>query len=95
MKGKEDYDKCKDKREYTSSKHKSRGRKLCKEACKTQFRKTAKAQEHAFLDSLSDLKKDSTSSDDESEHKIKDKLNGLCFHTNTAKKGFCVMALDN
>jgi hypothetical protein len=37
---------------------------------------------------------DSTSSDDESECKIMDKLNILCFHANTAE-GFCVMALDD
>jgi hypothetical protein len=38
---------------------------------------------------------DSTSSDNEFECKITDKLNILCFHANTAKKGFCVMALDD
>ena len=66
-----------------------------------QFYKSAKAQEHAFLNSLSDLKKDSmdsgssTSSDDESKRKINDKMNGLYFHADTAEGGLCTMAVGN
>jgi len=66
-----------------------------------QFCKSAKAQERAFLDSLSDLEKDSmdsdssTSSDDESKRKINDNMNGLCFHVDTTEGGLCTMALDN
>jgi hypothetical protein len=100
-KGKEDYNKHKDKCKYTSSKHKFKGIKLYKKALKKLFHKTTKAQGRAFLDSLNELEKDSTanntstSSDDKFEHKIKDKCNGHCFHANTTKKGFCIMALDD
>jgi hypothetical protein len=66
-----DSSKRKDKREYTS-KHKSK-RGFDKEALKKKYFKKAKAQERAFLTSLSDLDNDtdddrssSPSSDDES-----------------------------
>jgi hypothetical protein len=94
-----DSSKRKDKRGHTSSKHKSKGG-FDKEAIK-EFLKKAKAHKHAFLDCLSDLEKDSTdrdsstSSDNESKRKIKDKLSGLCFHTDTTKQGLCTMALSD
>jgi hypothetical protein len=73
-----------DKHEYTS-KHKSKG-EFDKEALKKKYFKKAKAQERAFLASLSDLDNDtdddrssSPSSDDESEKRREDKLTGICF----------------
>ncbi|XP_066333853.1 spore wall protein 1-like [Miscanthus floridulus] len=53
-----DSDKRKDKRDYTSGKHKAKGG-LDKEAIKKAYRRKAKAQERAFLASLSDLDDDS------------------------------------
>ena len=80
-----DSSKRKDKSEYASSKHKSKGG-FNKEALQKMYLKKAKAQEHAFLTSLSDLDNDtdddhssSPSSDDESKRKREDKLTGLCF----------------
>jgi hypothetical protein len=79
---KHDIAKRKDKREYTSGKHKSKGG-FNKEALKKKYLKKAKAHECAFLDSLNDLEKDSTdsdsstSSDNKFERKIKDKLSRL------------------
>jgi hypothetical protein len=90
----------KDKREHTFGKHKSK-RGFDKEAIKNEYLKKAKAHDRAFLDSLSDLEKDSTdndsstSSDNESKRKIKDKLSGLCFLADTTKQGFCTMALGD
>jgi hypothetical protein len=79
-----DSSKRKDKREYTS-KHKSKGG-VDKEALKKKYFKKAKAQERAFLVSLSDLDNDtdddrssSPSSDDESEKRREDKLTRLFF----------------
>jgi predicted neuraminidase len=73
-----------------------------KEALKNKYLNKAKAQERAFLASLSDLDNDidddrssSPSSDDESERKHKDKLTGLCFVTGSTHRGFCTMAVDN
>jgi hypothetical protein len=88
----------KDKREYTS-KHKSKGG-FDKEALKKKYFKKAKAQERAFLASVSDLDNDtdddcsSSSSDDESERKHEDKLTGLCFIAGSTHRGFYTMAID-
>jgi hypothetical protein len=88
-----DSNKRKDKCEYTS-KHKSKGR-FDKEALKKKYFKKAKAQERAFLASLSDLDNDtnddrsSSSSDDESERKRKDKMIRLCFVAGPTHVGFC------
>jgi hypothetical protein len=97
---KHDVSKCKDKHEYTSGKHKSKGG-FDKETIKKKFLKKVKDHKHAFLDCLSDLEKDSTnndsstSSNNESKHKIKDTLSGLCFHADTTKQGFYTMALGD
>jgi hypothetical protein len=78
-----DSSKRKDKHEYTS-KHKSKGG-FDKEELKKKYFKKAKAQERAFLASLSDLDNDtdwsssSPLSDDESEKRCEDKFTGLCF----------------
>jgi hypothetical protein len=72
-----------------------------KEAIKKEFIKKTKAHKRAFLDCLSDLEKDSTdsdsstSSDNESKRKIKDKLSGLYFHADTTKQGLCTMTLGD
>jgi hypothetical protein len=94
-----DSSKRKDKREYTS-KHKSKGG-FNKEALKKKYFKKAKAQERAFLASLSDLDNDtdddrssSPSSDDESEKRCEDKLIGLCFVAKSIYGGYCTMAVD-
>ena len=95
-----DSGKRKDKRDYTSGKHKAKGG-FDKEAIKKAYRRKAKAQERAFLASLSDLDDDSDddhssspSTDDESEKKREDKLNGLCFVAGANRGGFCTMAVD-
>jgi hypothetical protein len=93
-------DKRKDKYEYTSGSHKSK-EGFDKEAIKKKFLKKAKAHKRAFLNCLNDLENDSTdsdsstSSDNESKRKIKDKLSGLCFHANTTKQGFYTMSLGD
>jgi hypothetical protein len=93
-----DSSKRKDKRRHTSGKHKSKGG-FDKVAIK-EFLKKAKAHKRAFLNCLSDLKKDSTdsdsstSSDNESKRKMKDKLSGLYFHADTTKQGLYTMAMD-
>jgi hypothetical protein len=85
---------------YNSSKRKSKGG-FDKEAIKKDFLKKAKAHNCSFLDCLSDLEKDSTNSDsstsndNESKRKIKDKLSGLCFHADTTKQGLCTTALGD
>jgi hypothetical protein len=68
---------------------------------KKKYLKKDKAQEHAFLASLSDLNNDtdddrssSSSSDDESKRKCKDKLARLCFVADSIHRGFCTMAID-
>jgi hypothetical protein len=81
---------------YSSGKYKSKGG-FNKEALKKKYLQKAKIKEHAFLASLSDLDHDSddvisSSSDDETERWVEDKLNGLCFIAYTAR-GFCTMAL--
>jgi hypothetical protein len=92
-----DSSKRKDKRKYTS-KHKLKGG-FDKEALKKYFKK-AKAQERAFLTSLSDLNNDtdddrsSSSSDDESEKRREDKLTELCFVTKSIHGDYCTMAVD-
>jgi hypothetical protein len=98
--GKYDSIKRKDKREYTSSKHKSKG-EFDKEVLKKKYLKKDRDQEHAFLASLSDLNNDidddhssSSSSNDESERKHEDKLTGLCFIVGSTHGGFCTMAVD-
>jgi hypothetical protein len=95
-----DSSKRKDKRDYTSKKYKSK-KGFDKEALKKMYRKKAKAQERAFLASLSDLDNDSgddrsssPSSDDESERKMEEKLTGLCFVADSTHRGFCTMAID-
>jgi hypothetical protein len=93
-----DSSKHKDKHEYTS-KHKSKGG-FDKEALKKKYFKKAKAQERAFLASLSDLNNDtnddrsSSSSDDESEKRRGDKLTGLYFVAKSIHGGYCTMAMD-
>jgi hypothetical protein len=94
-----DSSKRKDKREYTS-KHKSKGG-FNKEVLKKKYFKKAKAQERAFLASLSDLENDtdddrsySPSSDDESEKRREDKLTGLCFVAKSIHGGYCTMVVD-
>jgi hypothetical protein len=94
-----DSSKREDKHEYTS-KHKSK-REFNKEALKKYFKK-AKAQEHAFLASLSDLDNDtdddrsssSPSSDDESEKRREDKLTRLCFIPKSIHGGYYTMVVD-
>ncbi|XP_021305524.1 uncharacterized protein LOC110431140 [Sorghum bicolor] len=95
-----DSGKRKDKHDYTSKKYKSK-KGFDKEALKKMYRKKAKAQERAFLASLSDLDNDSgddrsssPSSDDESERKMEEKLTGLCFVADSTHGGFCTMAID-
>jgi hypothetical protein len=101
IKGKSDSGKRKDKHDYAFVKHKSQGRKMSKEALKKKYIKNTKAQKYAFLASLSDPKLDSSdndsssSSDDESKKKLQDKLNKLCFLTDTTKDRFCFMALGD
>jgi hypothetical protein len=73
----------KGKREYTSDKYKSKGG-FDKEAFKKKYLQKAKIKECAFLASLSKLYHDSnnaasSSSDEETERRVEDKLNGLCF----------------
>jgi hypothetical protein len=93
-----DSSKRKDKHEYTS-KYKSKGG-FDKEAVKKEYFKKAKAQERAFLASLSDLDNDtdddrsSSSSDDESEKRREDKLTRLCFVAKSIHGGYCTMAVD-
>jgi hypothetical protein len=94
-----DSSKRKDKREYIS-KHKSKGG-FDKAALKKKYFKKAKAQERAFLASLSDLdnntdddRSSSPSSDDEFEKRHEDKLTGLCFITKSIHRGYCTMAVD-
>ena len=66
------------------------------------YLKKAKAQEHAFLASLSDLDNDtdddrssSSSSNNESERKRENKLTRLCFITGSTHGGVCTMAVDD
>jgi hypothetical protein len=95
---KHDSSKRKDKREYTS-KHKSKGG-FDKEALKKKYFKKAKAQERAFLASLSDLNNDtdddrsSSSSDDESKKRCEDKMTRLCFVAKSIHGGYCTMVVD-
>jgi hypothetical protein len=72
LKGKSDSCKRKDKNEYTSDMHKFREGKISKEMLKKKYIKNVKAQERAFLSSLSNLELNSSnnnfaSGDDESE----------------------------
>jgi ferredoxin len=81
---------------YSSGKYKSKVG-FNKEALKKNYLHKAKIKEHAFLASLSDLDHDSddvvsSSSDEETERRVEDKLNGMCFIADTAG-GFCTMAL--
>jgi hypothetical protein len=73
------------KREYTFGKHMSKGR-FDKEALKKKYLHKAKIKDRAFLAYLSDLDHDSTcssSSDEELERWVEDKLNGLSFFADT------------
>jgi hypothetical protein len=88
------YAKHKDKCNYSSNKHKSKG-KMDKETLKK-----AKIRACTFLASLSDIEADSKdhescSSDDESEKKIMEQLNRLCFVAESTHGGFCTMALGD
>jgi hypothetical protein len=83
---------------YSSCKYKYNGG-FDKEALKKKYLQKAKIKEHAFLASLGDLDHDSddvvsSSSDEETERRVEDKLNGLFFITDTAG-GFCTMALGH
>jgi hypothetical protein len=91
-----DSSKRKDKREYTS-KHKSKGG-FDKEALKKKYFKKAKAQERAFLASLSDLDNDtdddrsssSPSSDDESKKRREDKFTGFASSPSpSCRRSYC------
>jgi hypothetical protein len=81
---------------YSFGKYKSKGG-FDKEALKKKYLQKEKIKKRAFLASLSDLDHDSddvlsSSSDEETERRVGDKLNGLCFITDTVG-GFCTMAL--
>jgi hypothetical protein len=81
---------------YTSGKYKSKGG-FNKESLKKKYLQKAKIKERAFLASLSNLDHDSddvisSSSDEEIERRVEDKLNGLCFIADTTG-GFYSMAL--
>lgn len=80
---------------YSSGKYKSNGG-FDKEVLKKKYLEKAKIKERAFLASLSNLDHDSddvvsSSSDEETERRVEDKLNGLCFIPD-ATGGFCTMA---
>jgi hypothetical protein len=88
----------KGKRKYTSSKHKST-RGFNKEALNKKYLQKAMIKEHAFLASLSNLDHDSndatsSSSDEEIDRRVEDKLNRLCFLADTTG-GLCTMALGD
>jgi hypothetical protein len=73
---------------YSSGKYKSKGG-FNKEALKKKYLQKAKIKERAFLASLSDLDHDfddviSSLIDEETERRVEDKLNGLCFIIDTA-----------
>jgi hypothetical protein len=73
---------------YSSSKYKSKGG-FDKEALKKKYLQKAKIKECAFLTSLSDLDHNSddvvsSSSNEETERRVEDKLNELCFIVDTA-----------
>jgi hypothetical protein len=79
----------KGKHEYTSGKHKSKG-SFDKEALKKKYLQKAKVKECAFFDSLSDLDHESNdsssfSSNENLERRVEDKLNELCFLTDTTR----------
>jgi hypothetical protein len=91
-------DRRKGKREYTSGKHKSKGG-FDKQALEKKYLQKAKIKEHTFLASLSDLNHDSddaasSSSDEETDRKVEDKLNGLCFITDTVGS-LCTMDIGD
>jgi hypothetical protein len=72
---------------------------LDKEALKKKYLQKAKIKERAFLISLSDLDHDSndtssSSSDEETNRRVKDKLNELFFLVNTADN-LCTMVLGD
>lgn len=89
---KHDHSKRRDKKEYTSDKHKVKY--FDKEEYKKKFHKKMWAKQRAFLASLSDIDDDSgddqdaSSSDDEATKKVEDKLNGLCFVATSNLGGF-------
>jgi hypothetical protein len=86
----------KGKREHTFVKHKCRGR-FHKEALKKKYLQKAKIKERAFLASLSNHDSDeltSSSSSEELERRIEDKLNRLCFITDTIG-GLCTITLGD
>jgi hypothetical protein len=83
---------------HTSSKHKST-RGFNKEALNKKYLQKAMIKEHAFLASLSNLDHDSndatsSSSDEEIDRRVEDKLNRLCFLADTTG-GLCTMALGD
>ena len=83
--GKYDSDKYPERREHNSSKYKEK-KKYNKEKVKRYFEENPKAAWNAFAAALSD----NDDSDDEHEitpydgGRIEDKMNGLCFHANSA-----------
>jgi hypothetical protein len=86
------------KREYTSGKHKSKGG-FDKEALKKKYLQKAKIKECAFLASLSDLDHDSddatsSTSDEETNRQVEEKLNELFFLTDTTGS-LCTMELGD
>ena len=92
-----DYSKRKGRRDYTATKPKGQGG-FDKEALKKAYLKKLKAQERAFLASLSDLNDSGderfASSDNDPKQRIEDKLNGVCFFADSSHGGFCTMALE-
>jgi hypothetical protein len=88
----------KGKQEYSSGKYRSRGG-FVKEAIKDKYLQKAKIKVCAFITSLSDLDHNSddeasSSSDEETDRRVEDKLNRLCFIAYTTG-GLCTMALGN
>jgi hypothetical protein len=96
--GKNDAGKHKDKREYNLASTSPREGSTRKRS----RRNTSRKPRPRSTPSLSDLDIDSSdehasssSSDNESERKVEEKLNGLCFFADPTHGGFCTMALGN
>jgi hypothetical protein len=87
----------KGKKDYTFDKHKSKGG-FDKEVLKKKYLQKAKIKECVFLTSLGDLGHNSddavSSSDEETDRRAEDNLNGLCFLTDTAD-GLCIIDLGD
>lgn len=93
--GKYDYTKRKDKHESSSHKYKHK-KNFNPERMKRKFFDQLEAKQRALVVSFSDIDSDGDSplSDDESEKKVENKFNGLCFYSNSSRGGYCTMALD-